>query len=305
MPIIKHGLGRGLGSLIPQKHVITTEDRKEVVYTSLELAPQQQEQSGARKEFVLFVSPQKISVNPFQPRRDFNHQDLEDLVASIKEHGLIQPLVVSDLGNGNFQLIAGERRLRASRILDLAEIPVIVREATDHEKLELALIENIQRQRLNPMEEAYAYKQLIEEFNFTQEQVGQKVGKSRPKIANSLRLLSLPSEIISAIEQGIISEGHAKVIAGLDKPEDKIRLFKKVIQHKMNVREVENQAREVNRRTRTFQTIDAILQSKQDSLRKALGTKVEIRPTGKSGRIIIEYYSVEDLDGIISNIAGE
>ena len=153
-----------------------------------------------------------IDVNPYQPRRDFKHDELEDLMNSIKEHGLLQPLVVTQKGD-RYELIAGERRLRAVKILELSTVPVIVRKAEEHEKLELALIENIQRSKLNPIEEAYAYRQLMRDFNFTQEQVAKKVGKSRPKIANAIRLLSLP-EVINRLES--ISLGTAASLVAAD-----------------------------------------------------------------------------------------
>ena len=305
--IKKGGLGRGLGSLIPPKRVLPISNdayRSSNSKLNTENIPAEGVQvSDPMVTRVLEVSPNSISVNPYQPRKEFHHQALEELVNSIKTHGILLPLIVTPKATG-YQLIAGERRLRAAKILELEKVPVMVREVADHEKLELSLIENIQRQKLNPIEEAYAYQQLVNEFNFTQEQVAQKLGKSRSKIANAVRLLSLPEEIISAIENDIISEGHAKVLAGMEREDDQMRLFKKVVMHKLNVRDIELQARRVNgKKARPKnQVSDPYIAEKEEVLRGALGTKVTIQRVGARGKILIEFFSSEDLETLVSNL---
>lgn len=292
------GLGRGLGSLIPMRKV---ENSSRTTVESLNITAVN-EKEETQKTGVLEIDIEQIKLNPYQPRRDFSTAELEELVASIREYGMIQPLIVSPLAQG-YELIAGERRLRASKILNLKKVPVVVRSAKDEEKLVLALIENIQRQDLNPIEEARAYRRLIEEFHLTQEKVGQCVGKSRPRITNTLRLLNLPEAILRAVEEGRLSAGHAKVIAGLENENDQIMLFNKVISQKLNVRDVEAHARNISHRVKAPPPeLDIFTQQKQELLRNALGTKVEIKPHGRGGQVVIDYYSQEDLESVVDAI---
>lgn len=291
------GLGRGLGSLIPIK---TPKKISEVNFSD--------EGSANNQSIFQEVSPEKIMVNPMQPRQEFNHADLEELIESIKEHGIIQPLTVTILTDGSYQLIAGERRLRAAKILELSTVPVIIRDVKDQEKLELALIENIQRKNLNPLEQAMAYRKLVDEFGLTQEEVAKRIGKSRSKVANLLRLLDLPAEIQEAISAEKISEGHAKIIAGLETPAEQNDFFRKVLQHNLSVHDTETMAQGLNKhkaRKSAASIKDYELQAKEELLRDGLGTKVSINKKASGrGQINIEFYSTEELDQLINKIIG-
>lgn len=309
----KSGLGRGLGSLIPNR--INRNDANETVdgrdainristtsnisadngqKTSLDLA------KGLR---ILEVEIENIKANPYQPRTDFNHDGMEDLINSIKEHGILQPLVVSKNAEGEYELIAGERRLRAAKMADLKNVPVIVRDADKQKKLELALIENIQRRDLNPMEECIAYKRLMDEFNMTQDDVSKKVGKSLAVIANALRLLGLPKEIQDALSQGKIDKTAARAIGGLESAEEQLKLFKELIERGINVRQLENYVRGKKRGgVKKINIIDPDLEEKNDMLQVALGTKVKIEKKGGAGKIMIDFYSDEELGEIVNKI---
>src|SRR3989344_7686007 len=204
----KFGLGRGLGSLIPGAKSVSPVETKSSTSPSAATTP--------RGTLLLQIPPDKIRPNPHQPRNEFTHSDMEDLVSSIKEHGILQPIVVTSLNDGQYELISGERRLRAAKMAGLATVPAVLRESTsDKHKLELALIENIQRINLNAIEEAEAYQKLINEFGLTQEEVSRRVGKSRPVVANMLRLLNLPEEIQLGLMEGKIFSSQGRLIASL------------------------------------------------------------------------------------------
>ena len=281
-------LGRGLGSLIPQKVTPSSPVLKNV-------AP---EDKGRVYEIPLEL----IAPNPKQPREIFKHDDLEGMIASVKEHGVFQPIVVTKLGENNFELIAGERRLRASKIAGKKTIPAIIREAGEQEKLELALLENIQRQDLNVLEEAKAYKRLMDEFNLTQEVAATRVGKARSTVANILRLLSLPQEIQKAILDEKINASQARIIAGLPDEKLQMQMFKKMLAGVMNVRQAEAESKRVTGKPGAKEK-DANLAAKEEIIRAALGTKTEIRKQGKKGQIVINFYSDEELEGIIRKLA--
>ena len=213
----KRGLGKGLGALIPVSEPGPTE-----------------------------VPVDAIAPNPLQPRQNMAAEALEELAASIREHGLIQPLIVSQVADAEaqrYQLIAGERRLEAARLAGLARVPVIIREATPQEMLELALVENIQRADLNPLEQATAYRHLMDDFGLTQEQVAERVGKSRAAVANSVRLLRLPDEIKNSLAQGQITEGHARAVLALDEPNSQRKVWKAILKRGLNVRQTEETVR--------------------------------------------------------------
>lgn len=291
-------LGRGLDSLIPKK----------VATPPTSPLPDHPDQTVGG-ERIVSVPPTQIDPNPHQPRREFGHAELEDLVNSIREHGILQPLIVSRAGMG-YQLIAGERRLRAAQALGLAVVPVIVREATEVEKLELAIIENVQRRDLNPLEEAAGYRRLIDEFSLTQEAVAQKVGKSRAAVANALRLLTLPELMQTALADGTLTEGHAKVLAGVTDPVDQQALFEKIISQELTVRQAESAA--PARPGRGGKTplpatpwLDAQRTAWEEQLRAALGTKVAIEQKGSRGRIVVEFYSDEELRGLVGKLSGD
>lgn len=283
-----YGLGRGLGSLIPPKI-----DTSSIADSS--------EISGGT-EHVLRIEISKIKANPHQPRTDFNAEGLEELKNSIKEHGILQPLIVTKTDKG-YEIIAGERRFRASQELNLQTVPAIVREVSQQQKLELALVENIQRRDLNAIEEAVAYQRLIDEFNLTQEAVAKKVGKSRSAVTNTLRLLTLPTEIQRAVVNGKISQSTARIIVGLP-AEQRLPFFQKVINQDLTVRAVETQARGVSVRKHVRKIKDPNIVSLEEQLQSALGTKTIVQKNGSAGKITIEFYSDEELENIIDKICG-
>lgn len=285
------GLGRGLGSLIPNKKVaenIVSNENKEILIDNT-------------KNKVIEVPVDLIEVNPHQPRQVFDHEGLEELIESIKQYGIIQPLIVTKTEEG-YQLIAGERRLRSAKILGLNTVPVLVREAGEQEKLELALIENIQRKNLNPIERAYAYQRLMDEFNLSQEEAARKLGLSRSVLANTVRFLELPAEVQKALASGEITEGHAKVIAGLDSEKAQIDFLNKIKQYNFTVRDAEKQLRQARGRSVARSAKSPELEEKEDLLRSKLNTKVFIKKQGKKGQIIIDFYSNEEMNYIISEI---
>jgi ParB family chromosome partitioning protein len=240
-----------------------------------------------------------IEANPFQPREVFADDALRDLADSIREKGLLQPLLVRRVANG-FQLIAGERRFRAAQLAQLDSVPVLVRDVPDGESLELALIENIQREDLNAIEEARAYKRLLDEFGLTQEDVARRVGKSRSAVANSVRLLQLPEEIQEQIRSGLLSAGHARSLLSLPAPA-RAAAAKTIAQRGLSVRDAEH----LHRRARRDTHLDIDIARAADALCRALGTRVRIRPKkNKGGHIEIEYYSIAELNGLITKLTG-
>lgn len=248
----------------------------------------------------------KISPNPFQPRKVFEPAALKELADSIKEHGVIQPLVVTKTPVG-YELVVGERRFRAAQLAGLEKIPAIIKEAmVDQTKLEVALIENIQRQELNPIEEAQAYERLMKTFNLTQDQVAKKVGKSRPAVANTVRLLNLPAEIQRAVIEGKLMEGHARALLGLNDPEKMLLMYKVVIEQNLNVRQVESKVRDLmTKRQMDGVAPDPKLMAFESELRGKLGTQVKIQRQGQGGRITIEFFSDEELGELIHKMAAE
>ncbi len=280
---MQKALGKGLAALIPEKS--SMEDKQDIVR---------------------FVKIAEIQENTLQPRTDYDEEKLSELIASIKEKGVLQPILVRENGSGGFEVIAGERRLRAARALNLEQIPVIIKKVSDHEALVLALVENIQRQELNPIEEAQAFKKLIEDFQFTQDAVAQSVGKNRSTITNVLRLLKLPEEIQKSIFEGVLSEGHARALLGVENLAEQRDLFAHAIARGLSVRELEHLVRTgfkaaPHRKTARVQR-DYNVVVLEEELQKALGTKVRILAKKKRGKIVIEYYSNEDLDRIMNLI---
>jgi ParB family transcriptional regulator, chromosome partitioning protein len=290
---MSNGLGRGLGSLIPQKvNKAGSAGGESIIDIS----------SDSDKDRVLRIPPSRIKINPMQPRKEFNEVQLNELIESIKIYGIIQPLIVTDLGSGYYELIAGERRLRASKAIGLDTVPVIVREAKEQEKLELALIENIQREQLNPIETGLAYRKLIDEFGLTQEDVAKRVGKSRPVVANTLRFLNLPDEIRDALVRGKINEGHAKIILGLDSEEKQMILFRKIVHRSMTVSDtIKETQRMGGTKAARIKAVYAD-KEKEDALQHFFGTKAEIRRKGTGGTIVINFFSDEELEGILNKL---
>jgi len=277
----RRALGKGIGALIPEK----TE--------------------GVKNE-ILYVQVEKIKPNPFQPREEFNQEHIEELAQSIKEKGVIQPLLVRRSGD-SFELIAGERRLRACKSLALNEIPVIIKDIDGRDSLEYALIENIQRESLNPIEEAHAYQHLIDKFQVTQEKISEGLGKARATIANTLRLLKLPHEIQEEMKQGRISFAHGRALLELDNENLQRRFAQDVIAKDLSVRELENLIK--MRRPKTLRrklpsAREPFLAVLEEELQHILSTKVRINKMKKRGHIFIEFYSQEDLERISSIIRG-
>ena len=263
---------------------------------------------------IFWVDIEKIKPNPFQPRREFDEERLKDLADSIRQYGVLQPLVVSRIEmtredggmSVEYELIAGERRLRASKIAGLKEIPVIIRVGDDNmAKLELAIIENLQREDLNAVERARAFMRLVEEFKFTHAQVGQKVGKSREYVSNTLRLLSLPQEILDALSAGRISEGHTRPILMLaDRPEEQNVLFKEIVFKKMTVRDAEKAARRIayDRVRKKEYLVDPEIAEMEEKLQESLGTRVHIEKKENGGYITIDFFTNDDLHTILEII---
>ena len=254
-----------------------------------------------------------ISPNPEQPRTHFEPEKLRELADSIREHGIIQPLIVTRDADGGYRLIAGERRLQAARLCGLETVPVVVREATDAEMLELALIENIQRADLNAIEEAMAYRRLVEEYGLTQEEAAKKVGKSRTAVANSMRLLQLESEIKRSLVSGEITEGHARALLGLPEGRGRVGAWRDVIKKKLSVRDTESFVRRAlaavpaTSSTPGAQTArrDAGISDIEGRLRRALSTRVTVQPQKQGAKIVIECYSQEEFRGVVDAILGD
>jgi len=264
---------------------------------------------------IFFIDVDKIQPNPFQPRREFEEGPLKDLAESIRQYGILQPLTVSrvekETADGGlvteYELIAGERRLRASKLAGLSQVPVIIRVGDDNmAKLELAIIENLQREDLNAVERARAFARLVEEFRFTHTQIGQKLGKSREYVSNTVRLLTLPQEMLDALSEGKINEGHTRPLLMLaSRPEEQQTLFKEITVRKITVREAERIARRIAvEKVRNHSTMpDATLMKAEQTLQEALGTRVHIQPREQGGKITIDYFSPDELEIILALVA--
>ena len=253
----------------------------------------------------------KIYPNPDQPRKTFSEERLKELADSIREQGIIQPIIVEEYGSG-YRIIAGERRFRAAQLAHLAEVPVLVRSFTEEQKLEIALIENIQREDLNPIEEAQGYRQLIEQAGLSQEELAQKVGKNRSTIANSLRLLKMPREMQDALVYSKMTAGHARALLSIVNPADQMILYNRIINDGLSVREAETQANDLNRGSRastpeksssSMKKHDPELSNIEQRLIDLFGTKVTVKGTPKKGRIEIAYFSLDDLDRILEIVS--
>ena len=275
----ERGLGRGLGALIPRAG-----------------------SSGLRE-----VPVDSIRPNPWQPRTNFDDEELQELAQSIREHGVLQPVLVSQQTDGSFQLITGERRWRAVQLAGLATVPAMVKEATPRASLELALVENIQRRDLNPLEEAQAFRQLIEEHGLTQEQLGQRIGKSRVTITNTLRLLHLPDPVREALANGSITEGHARAILMANEDPARLSVLDRVLQRKLSVRDTEALARKSNEAAAAPDMSEPVgadpdVERLEDAFRQALGTRVRLIKGRRGGRLVITFFSDDELLGIYEAI---
>lgn len=296
-----YGLGRGLSSLIPKKNY--TSNTQPVSPANVSNSENRNASFILKGKTIMEVDVNQIIPNPQQPRLNFNEEKLQELSNSIKEHGVIQPLIVTQNG-AKFELVAGERRFEASKRAGLSKIPVIVREAGEKEKLELAITENVQRHDLNPVEEAKAYQKLINDFEMNQDEVAVKVGKSRSVVANKIRLLGLPVEIQKALIFGEITEGHAKAILAMPNPEKQRALFEMIKKNGLTVRQVEEKTKEVSVNAhKRMVNVDPAMKEVENKLMGIFGTKVKLSKSGRGGRIIIEYYSDEELNGILGRIS--
>lgn len=279
-------LGRGLGALLSP-----TTGRKKQTFSTGAVS------DGGERVWQILLSD--ISPNPDQPRRNFKEAELNELAESIREHGVLQPILVSEKSDGGYLLIAGERRYRASKLLNLPTIPALVKEFKDEQKLEIALIENIQRSELNSLEEAFAYQRLTEEFGLTQEEVATKVGRSRSAIANTIRLLTLPEEVQKALIDGRISAGQARALLGIDEQKNQLEMLQSMLGEKISVRDLEKKVRQkkgiVTHRDPNVAYIE-------EELRGKLGTKVTVTKKGEAGTITIHFFSKEELEEIIRKI---
>ncbi|MBI3021087.1 MAG: ParB/RepB/Spo0J family partition protein [Candidatus Omnitrophica bacterium] len=249
---------------------------------------------------VVMLRPEQIRSGRFQPRAVIGESGLEELKASIKRTGLIEPLVVRPVSHGMYELVAGERRLRAAQALGMPEVPVLVKTLSDQEAVEVSIVENAQRENLNPIEEARGYARLLEEFGYTQEDAAAAVGKNRATIANTLRLLTLPEEIRTGLSDGVLTMGHAKALLSVEGRDRQIELYQRVARDGLSVRQTEALVQTwVPGKRRRARRIDPHLQDLEDRLRRVLGTKVSLSSRKKGGRILIEYFSQEDLARIL------
>lgn len=294
----KGGLGKGIDSLIPNK-------------VSVKTTPEVTGESNEKAVEGIFVNINKVEPNREQPRKNFDEDALVELSESIKQFGVLQPLLVQDRKD-YYEIVAGERRWRAAKIAGLKEVPVIIKDLTEQEKAEISLIENIQREDLNPIEEAVAYKKLLTEFNLKQDELAERVSKSRTAITNSMRLLKLNDRVQEMVIAGRLTTGHARALLGIEDAERQIEAAEEVADNKLNVRDTEKLVKKVQQEkerpgektdTKTDSKLDAIYHDLEESMKVILGTKVAIHQKDeKKGKIEIEYYSMEELDRIIDLI---
>ena len=279
------GLGKGLDSLIPKAV----------------MEPPKKEKEEKKPETLVKIT--MVEPNGGQPRKNFDEDSLMELAESIRQFGLLQPILVQDK-NDHYEIIAGERRWRAAKLAGLKEIPVIIKELTDQEVVEISLIENIQRENLNPIEEAQAYKRLLTEFNLKQDEVAERVSKSRTAVTNSMRLLKLCDEVQQMVVNEMLTTGHARALLAIEDPEEQYRIAQKVFDEKLSVREVEKLVKNLNKpekpKKKENESLTAIYQNLEERLKESLGRKVSIssRENG-NGRIEIEFYGHEDLDRLM------
>ena len=271
------GLGKGISAFFPEESI----------------------HSDNRIEY---IAVSKLIVNPFQPRKIFNEEALQELAESIKEHGIIQPIVVRKKEK-KYEIIAGERRFRATKLAGLKEIPAIVKEMTEQQMMEVAILENLQREDLTPIEEAEAYSSLIENLNFTQDALAKRLGKSRPHIANHIRLLQLPEDVRKLMNEGVLSMGHGRALLGLKNKGRIAEIAQKVIAQSLNVRQLESLVHQLNEgvshETKEKVKKDVFVQATESQLREYFGTSVQIKKQKNKGKIEIEFYSEDDLERIL------
>lgn len=296
MAVKRGGLGKGLDSLIPDNGKVSDQEKKvKVVEKVIEKI--------VEKPAEIKLKINQIEPNREQPRKNFDEEALQELSESIRQFGILQPLIVQERDD-YYVIIAGERRWRAAKLAGLKEVPVIIRKMSEQEIVEISLIENIQRENLNPIEEAAAYKRLLTEFQLKQEEVAERVGKSRTAVTNSMRLLKLDERVQQMIVEGMLSTGHARALLSVEDPDLQFQTANKVYNDNLNVREVERLVKKIGKekpakKERDFQQ-DAVFQDLEEKMKAALGTKVSInRKNEKKGKIEIEYYSIEELERLM------
>ena len=297
---LKRGLGKGLDSLIPTNVMMESEVKHATVSTAS--SPEE------GKDGTLMVKLSKVEPNREQPRKNFDEDTLQELAESLKQFGMLQPILVQNRGD-YYEIIAGERRWRAAKIAGLKEVPVIVRELTDQEIVEISLIENIQREDLNPIEEAQAYKRLLTEFHLKQDEVAERVSKSRTAVTNSMRLLKLCDEVQKMVVDDMISTGHARALISIEDPEEQYLIAQKIFDEKLSVREVEKLVKDLHKPPKPpkeeNKTLQAIYQEISERLKQSLSTKVSVSAKQNgAGKIEIEFYNHEDLERLLERITG-
>lgn len=297
---LKRGLGKGLDSLIPTNVMMESEVKHATVSTAS--SPEE------GKDGTLMVKLSKVEPNREQPRKNFDEDSLQELAESLKQFGMLQPILVQNRGD-YYEIIAGERRWRAAKIAGLKEVPVIVRELTDQEIVEISLIENIQREDLNPIEEAQAYKRLLTEFHLKQDEVAERVSKSRTAVTNSMRLLKLCDEVQKMVVDDMISTGHARALISIEDPEEQYLIAQKIFDEKLSVREVEKLVKDLHKPPKPpkeeNKTLQAIYQEISERLKQSLSTKVSVSAKQNgAGKIEIEFYNHEDLERLLERITG-
>lgn len=295
---LKRGLGKGLDSLIPTNVMMESEVKHSTVSTAS--SPEEE------KDGTLMVKLSKVEPNREQPRKNFDEDSLQELAESLKQFGMLQPILVQNRGD-YYEIIAGERRWRAAKIAGLKEVPVIVRELTDQEIVEISLIENIQREDLNPIEEAQAYKRLLTEFHLKQDEVAERVSKSRTAVTNSMRLLKLCDEVQKMVVDDMISTGHARALISIEDPEEQYLIAQKIFDEKLSVREVEKLVKDLHKPPKPpkeeNKTLQAIYQEISERLKQSLSTKVSVSAKQNgAGKIEIEFYNHEDLERLLERI---
>lgn len=297
----KRGLGRGLGAFFGDEVVQEVAEEKD---SNISTVKKEEKELG--KEITLKIS--KIEPNHEQPRKEFKEEQLQELADSIRRYGVLQPLLVQKKGD-HYEIIAGERRWRAAKLAGIKEVPVVIREYNKQQAMEIALIENVQRENLNPIEEALAYQRLIEEFHLKQEEIAERVAKNRSTITNSLRLLNLTEEVRNMLVEGQITSGHARALLTVEDPNQQVALAMKIVTEHLSVREVEKVVKSLGKTPRekkkkeTDERLELIFQELENRMKSIMGTKVNInRKDRNKGRIEIEYYSEEELERIVELI---
>ena len=297
---LKRGLGKGLDSLIPTNVMMESEVKHATVSTA--------SSAEEGKDGTLMVKLSKVEPNREQPRKNFDEDSLQELAESLKQFGMLQPILVQNRGD-YYEIVAGERRWRAAKLAGIKEVPIIVKDYTDQEIVEISLIENIQREDLNPIEEAQAYKRLLTEFHLKQDEVAERVSKSRTAVTNSMRLLKLCDEVQKMVVDDMISTGHARALISIEDPEEQYLIAQKIFDEKLSVREVEKLVKDLHKPPKPpkeeNKTLQAIYQEISERLKQSLSTKVSVSAKQNgAGKIEIEFYNHEDLERLLERITG-